>query len=760
MSRTLRGAWSRRGTLLPLLLLTVVVVAGVVAVTGLAEASETSLAVLVPLLVLGLVALPSTGRQLAAVRRQEIAMARLRGITGGQLYAVLSLEPLLVLVAGALAGVAVGGAVIAVAAGSWNGVGEASVGVTALPPVAAVLVAALAAVLVGMARALREPLADQVSVQERPRPASTAALFGSALMIVAAVVASYRSAVADADDPGWVVLAGPALVGLAVGQIAVWAVRLLARVGVVWTADRGLRGFLASRRLARVAEAATSIRLVVAAAAIAAVALTGAQQVDDWTSDTARLRAGAPYQVPLATDAGDALRLTHRLDPDGEWLMAAVLVPGEGSVPARRVFLEVDRLPAVVGDFYEGTDAAEVRRHVGELVAENTMLVGNGPVEVGVRGVSSRPSLPLRPRVTITYLNDSGRTQELEVRLDVGLDGGSDRARATLDDCAAGCAVTGLVLARSPGDAARPFVLDTLRLGQLDVLTRGWRPEFIRQPAGVVPLEITAVDDGLLVPPAAQPLRTFAEDASPPIPVLVSDSVSWGEQEPLVDSPGGDERPAAVLASLPALPLVEADGLLADLASANAGAPPTVPAAEVMVLAAATTPADLLASLGEQAGVEPVPLAEFEDAIALETGAVRAGLYALMAGFCLLVAVLVLASEASRQGAVHRRETAALRIVGVDLASLRGSGRRELGALALAALAATALGALAGVVLLLRNLALVDVPLHSAPLRIDVSGAPLLASALAAALIVLVVGGRSRVVRSDRGRPAILREES
>ena len=40
-SRTLQGAWARRGTLLPLFLLTVVVVGGVVAVVGFAAAAGT-----------------------------------------------------------------------------------------------------------------------------------------------------------------------------------------------------------------------------------------------------------------------------------------------------------------------------------------------------------------------------------------------------------------------------------------------------------------------------------------------------------------------------------------------------------------------------------------------------------------------------------------------------------------------------------------------------------------------------------------------
>ena len=191
----------------------------------------------------------------------------------------------------------------------------------------------LAAVLVGMAGALREPLSEQVSIAERPRPASTAALFVSVLLLVAAGVAVYRSSVAPAEDADWVVLAGPALVGLAVGQVAVWLIRIARPARRrARPPGAGCPASSPSRRLARVAEAATPIRLVVAAAVVGAVSVTGAQQVDDWADDTARIRAGAAVQVPVDGDVYDALGVSHELDPDGEWLMAAAVVPGTGSV--------------------------------------------------------------------------------------------------------------------------------------------------------------------------------------------------------------------------------------------------------------------------------------------------------------------------------------------------------------------------------------------------------------------------------------------
>ena len=198
---------------------------------------------------------------------------------------------------------------------------------------------------------------------------------------------------------------------------------------------------------------------------------------------------------------------------------------------------------------------------------------------------------------------------------------------------------------------------------------------------------------------------------------------------------------------------------MADLSLAAAGAPPTVPAAEVMVLARADTPPGLLADLTEAAGHRPHTLAAVDAATAEETGAAQARMYSLMAGFCLLAALLVLAAAVARQRAAWLREVAALRVIGVPTDQLRGSGVVEVLWLATAAVLATVAGAVAAVRLLLAHLALVTVPEHAVPLRTDLDWWPIALAAAAAALVVLVVVGRGRTVQADRSRPAILREE-
>ncbi len=177
-----------------------------------------------------------------------------------------------------------------------------------------------------------------------------------------------------------------------------------------------------------------------------------------------------------------------------------------------------------------------------------------------------------------------------------------------------------------------------------------------------------------------------------------------------------------------------------------------------MVLAAADTPDNVLAQL-RQAGGTVRTLEDIESATRLETGAVTAWAYAVMAGCCLAVALLAMAASAARQRAAYRIDVASLRVVGVPTRQIRSAGIGELVLLAaVAVVAGTAAGLLAAR-LLLDALPLAQVPEFSVPLEAASPILPAVAIGLLLALLVAVVAGRGRRLDLDDTRPAILRDE-
>ena len=553
MIRTLRGAWSRRATLLPLLLLTVVVVAGVVAVLGFAAAAGTSARLA------GAAAGARRGRRArppaASWPRpaaREIALARLRGLQGGRAVALASLEPLVVLVLGGAAGSRSAAWARGLAVAAWTAARP-----TRLAPApprrrrrGAIVASAWSRWSLGMARALREPLLDQVRAPTpRPRAARAGAPRPGAGRGRRRSSRSTAPAAAGATPTAgrW---PGPPWSAWPLGQVGVWLVQ---SAGPALAAPdpprRGLRGFLAVRRLARVADAAGAVRLLVAAAVVAAArAHRRAARSTAGPTTTARLRAGGPLQVaaPTPTPPGVAEPDPPSSTPTARWLMAAVLVPGEGSVTARRAFLDLPVTTAVVGDFYAGPRPPPPRRAgVVDDLRGRTRDDGAGG-DAGRRAPCAASADDERrdPAAGQADLPDGVRREPTAtLQLDLPLtgraghrdDAGSSGLRGRLPPDAS------VVLAAEPGRRPLPWVL-------ADVAAR--RRRRARPPAGE-PAEPrgagapVVVDEGLLASATACPPgrgRPRRRPGGPRHPQRAS-----GTDVRTRESPGGDSRAGEVL---------------------------------------------------------------------------------------------------------------------------------------------------------------------------------------------------------------------
>ncbi len=778
MTRGLRGAWSRRGTLLSLIAMTTVVVAGAVGVLGFAEAAGTSRWLTAPLLLLGAVAVPGIGRELALARREEIGLARLRGIRGLRLAGVLLAEPLVTILLGTALGLGLGSLVARTAGQVWLDAGAAGVGSAAVHVALGTAAGSLLIVLIGTWSALGEPLSLQVAARARPRRATTPVAFGSVLVIVGGVVAAYRIRALGDGEPDALVLLGPALVGLALGQISIWVLRLVARsvAGATGATGRsGLAGFLATRRLTRADDLVTSMRLLVAAAVVGVLALTGATSVSDWADTEARVAAGGAVRVPVESGAGRAMSLSHSLDPQGRHLMAAAIVPNEDRLAERRAYVDAARFAVVAGDFHADTPAAEAAALVPELATDSADLsvVGNR-LTVASRLLEQGRGLTTGLVLQVDYVTQDDTGASVEATLTPRPGEPDDRRSVGLSGCAAGCQVTGLAIGRlledggggvfAIDDTTYRVLLTDLSVGDRSLLDIAWAPDraaieaFGDRSAGNVDLDFRPVvdrSDGLEVHPLPGGLLDLTVAAtSEPIPELAAGAEPG---RPLDVS--GNERVLGEGSRVEALPLLGAVGQLTDLPTSMLGAGPTVPDAQAWIVVADGTPDELLRALTDATGTDAQSLEDVRRSVIAAAGADQSRTYALMAVFCALVALLALAAGVARHLRSHRHDVASLRVLGVGLGAVRRAGRVELAALAAVVALAVAAGGGLAVVLLLDGLPLVTVPPAGSPLDTDPRWSTLAGPAGLAALAMLLVGGRGRAVHPTATRPSTLREE-
>jgi len=718
MTRTLRGLWSRRQALAPVAALAAALVAAVT-VCVVRGRQEGDPGLVAPLVALGCVSLVAPARALAEDRRAEAALARLRGLGGLRLVGHLLAEPLLAVLAGGVVGLGVASVFAAPA-------------LTGLLVLAATVVGAALAIGVALGVHLREPLSLQVSRLARPRQASTAATFAGLLALAAAGYAVFAAGQHPAG-PRWLVDAAPALVGLAIGQVLVWLLRGTARLAVARTGSASAGPFLAVRRLARRTGTVAPLALVVAAAVTATVAGTAAASSQHWVDQSARLDVAAPVRVQLdGVAAAQVLDLTHRVDPRGRWLEAAVVLP-RGEDGRRTVLLDTDRYARVSAGLLGTTAAAPVSAHVAALGGGAGALGRGGTVVLAAR-VTGR--VPATVRFDIDYVTDQNYVATRTLRVRPGRDG-VVAARVHVGGCSHGCVPTGLTVdaaGRTRGISS--LTLRTLRFAGIDL------PQTFGLAGGSLPLSGPSLSGPS---PTHRPVSTGV-----PVPVIATAGPTTQ-----VRGPDGGELPASAVARVAALPLVGARGTLADLRRALAGALPTSPSARVFVLARADTPAAVLAGLtGERQ-----TLAQVHARVDAASGAGRART-ALLGGLCcLLVATIALFAGISRQRRELAHETASLRVVGLPLARLRHSVRVELLVCGLAGLVAVGLGSWLAGVLLLDRLPLLDVPADA--LAPDTRARPvvLVAGALVALVLVVVVAGRGRAVREGASRPVLLREE-
>jgi putative ABC transport system permease protein len=628
-----------------------------------------------------LVALALLVRLLGAAadqRRNELALGSLRGMNRHQMWAFGLGEPLALLAVAAPLGVLGGYLATVWLARIWLVDGVAvTVGAGSVTAAVLVLGAAVGASVFTVWHALGESLSTQLAGVRRPVRSNRWGLIAKMVLVIAAVLVVVSSLTAKGRSaPKTSDLVLPLLLAAATGLLVTAAA--VAAAG--WwsrrtSRRRGITGFVASRAVSRRREGTLVILPLTAALAISVFAGGVFGAASAWRASTAATRVGADVSYRSHATLAETVATTHRIDPDGRWLMAAgVVVQGNYG---EKLVLDTPRLSRVgawPSTWTPGVDAAQVAR----------LLEPRGP------GVTLRGSTF---RLTLDNGVVSGDPQ-LGISVQVEATGGATRtmffgpfghgvstSSTRVGFCGGGCQVRSLLIGGPAttattlkGSAAlTAFTEDGQDVGPMNDPTM-WRP--MVSPLAVT-TDTTAIDTS--APVLTLSLDTKGESAIggvTPNDVPEYRPVLMGRAEDTEIRSGSGDRLVAktdALEGLPvdpvgetgSMPFLGPRGMLIDYTMMTRDQDIPKESTEVYVLARGDTPANVTAALKENGITGRTELAATKHVLDQDAYALSLNLYLVAAVAAVALALAGLAVNMAVQLPERRRDSASLRVVGV-----------------------------------------------------------------------------------------------
>lgn len=736
------------------------------------DAASTAIAPAVISLIL--VALALLLRLLTAAadqRRSELALASLRGSARPTLWRLALAEPLLLIAVATPVGIAAGVGLSLALGRAWLSEGTAlQVGVTPLAAALAVALAAIGVAILATRQSLRASLADQLSGVTRPVRQRRGAALGLAILIVAiAALVAARLGTAD-NDPQPTDLLIPMAIAVLCGLVLSWAITLAARA-VIRTrmVDRALAGFLLTRSVGRRRENTLLVLPLVTALGICGLAIGVYGTAGQWWSSVATSRAPADQVWTAADNPQSTFDLTQRIDPDGDWTMAATQLRSPAS-PGAEAFdatlIDSTRL-GTVGRWWEqwtpGTDADGVRDALGALEPP--------PLTAGEIGAEVDNRTGTDVYLYVHYFGPGGKMSAV----DIGpfRDGRTETRVSRVDACRQGCRLVDIQIGAKTGFAA-PMSGDIRVTPQLD--GRTWEtvaPAQFTTPAqgsGESPVQSSAADGATLVATidtgSGEGLAEFSfVDDSEVVRVVVGEDAD-GVLQP---GPDGNDLVQLQVSSLVVDPVLESRGipfggprdLLGDIRQFRDQIPQNEALVTTWILVRDGAPDSVISALRD-AGAEPSTTFDAElRAQESSAFALALRLYLVVAGLVLVMALAAVAITTAVQLPERRRDAAALRVVGVRRKVItRAILAEEAILLGLSVAVGVGSGALSAVLLIgtLRLGPGGDPDLPDVVPALDGVGLVLLGGAVFAGLFVIGALAAIRTVRAARG--ATLRESA
>ncbi len=708
----------------------------------------------------------------AGQRRTELALAALRGLSARQMWSFGLAEPLILLVVAVPLGVLLGYGLGVWLTGLWliDGV-PVHIGVPSALAAAAVWLAAVAATVATVRTALSEPLSSQLAGVRRPVRATRWTLVAKIGLVVAAVAVVASSLTAsDRSDPSMSDLVLPLLLaaatGLAMTAATVWLAGWWSRRSA---SRRGITAFVATRAVSRRREGTLVILPLTAALAISVFATGVYSAAASWRASTAATRVGADVSYRSASTLPDTVALTHRIDPDGRWLMAAGVI-SQGDY-GEKLVVDAPRLARVAvwpDTWTPGMDAATVADLLGP----------RGP-ELTLRGSTFRMTLDNRV---------ASSADAVGVSVDVETAGGENRSMffgpfgpgrttsaTTIGFCTVSCRVRSVLVG---GPAASAAVLDgTASIARLtadgqpvDEFVDPARWRSIVSPLGLTP-DSTSIDTG--VNGLTLDLDTGGESALGGVspsdvpayrPVLMGRSedtrVERAQGDLLVVKTDALEGlPVRSVGETDSMPFIGPRGLLIDYTMMARDQSIPQESTDVYVLARGDTPRNVIAKLTGAGVTGRTELSRTRDLLDQDAYALSLNLYlvAALASVALALAGLVVNLAVQMPG--RRRDAASLRVVGVRRRQIIRAVFAELCVVLGAACLAGIVAGSSAQYIVVRTVTLGVVDDIRTPRVVPTLDVPLLSSFVAAVLVALVaVASSVASLAVRRARAATLRE--
>lgn len=695
------------------------------------------------------------------LRVPDLALASLRGANRRQVWLLATAEPLLLVAIAVPLGVAAGVGLTGVLIRSWLTPGLP----LPLPPaaplaVAGVTAAAVAVCALAVRDVLSRTLADQLSGHQRPRRPGRATalavlvLVGVTLVVITAAVTRDSGGGTDAGD-----LILPVLIAATFGVAATVAARSAA-AALARRRPLGTAGFLAVRAVARRAAGTLVVLPLTVAIAVCTFGAGVYDAAAAWRDSVAATQAPADTVWSTELPMAQAVALTHELDPDGQWLMAAGTVV---ALDAMYVAFDAHRLDEVARWHPSWTPDDDLDE-IADLLAGTPLPTVTGR----------------RIALTVTVPPDSGPvTVEAQLR---SADGGVGSiylgpfppGTFTVTEkvgCVRLCTVEGLVVggaAGLPTELAGSYHLGDLRVdgrARPEVFAEGGWQLTADSELRQVATSISPTVDGLTIEATGDGLAGLTAGDVPAVrPVVAGREIVDG----LGDVPAGAAT-SAVGQPPPVTPAVVAEsvpflgprGAAIDYSMMSVNRTLYGSEFDVRVLATGDTPARIDEELAARGLVVDTTLERESDRLESTAYAIVLRLYLVAAALVLLMAVAGLAVSTAVQLPGRRLDAASLSVVGVRRRSVLLAVALEQGVvLGAAAIAGLAAGCLAQWIVL-RRITLGQVEGVAWPrvvARVDPSLLTQVAAGVAVLLGAVAVVSAWLTVRRARG--ASLREKA